>query len=72
MIRVAGNYNVSAIFRGPFREVLHSGNKRAGGINDLRRAPFQIVLDLGRDAVCSNHGYRVGICFVRLVNCRHP
>ena len=71
MVRITGNYDVSAIFRSALRQVLHPGNERAGGVDHFCGALFQITLDLRRDAVGANYSYRVGIGFRWFVDRRY-
>jgi hypothetical protein len=51
--------------------MLNPGNKRAGRINHVRRALFQLALDLRRDAVRADDSRRPGIGFRRRTDGRH-
>ena len=71
MIRISGNDHVPPVFRGALGEALHARHKRAGRIDNLRRASFQFALHLRRDAVRANHRDLIGFDLLGILNRRH-
>src|SRR5688572_30158115 len=51
--------------------MLHASDKWTGGVDNFRRALFEIVLDLRRDAMGANYGDRVAVGFIGSVDGRN-
>ena len=56
MIRIAGDDDVASLPCGAFGEMLHASNKRASGVDNFRRARFQV----GSAGYASNSRYYGG------------